>query len=88
MLIRSQDKKRIVNIDTCHLIGTVSGIGEALRISIDGMIIGDYSTEEKAIKVLDMICDRFQNVWDVENGFISGGTYFGSVFKMPQDDEV
>lgn len=58
MLIRSQDKEMIVNIDTTNHIF----IGEAYRpngsiydISADEMRLGYYSTKAKSMKILDMI---------------------------------
>lgn len=58
MLIRSQDKEMIVNVDaTNHIF-----VGEAYRpngslydVCADEMRLGYYSTKEKAMKVLDMI---------------------------------
>lgn len=86
MIIRSQDKKQIVKFDVCHLSitedhcivatnGLVSYPSEILR-----GVIGRYSTEEKAIKVLDMIKDCYVNCncQYVRN----------KVFQMPQDSEV
>lgn len=50
-------------------------IKDKTKIWADGYLIGKYSTEEKALKVLD----------DVEN-YLKGP--YGIVFQMPQDDEV
>ena len=50
-------------------------IEDKTKIWADGYLIGKYSTEEKALKVLD----------DVEN-YLKGP--YGIVFQMPQDDEV
>lgn len=41
-------------------------------------IIGEYTTEEKVIKVLDMIEDAHRNIVFTD----------GVVFHMPQDSEV
>ena len=41
-------------------------------------VLGKYSTEEKAIKVLDMIEDAYRN-----SAFTDG-----NIFRMPQDSEV
>ena len=43
--------------------------------------LGWYSTEEKAIKVLDMICRAYEH-------FRGGNVYEHSIFQMPQDSEV
>lgn len=62
MLIRSQDKRMIVNFDN---ICTVSAFPEKNSEDIyveDGtgsLMIGRYSTKAKAIKVLDMIQEAY-----------------------------
>ena len=79
MIIRSQDKKRItadLNLSIAH----IQGIFEILNGSRN--TIGEYSTEEKAIKVLDMIQDVYVNA---NNGY---GYIENTVFQMPQDSEV
>lgn len=64
MLIRSQDKRMIVNFDN---ICTVSAFPEKDSEDIyveDGtgsLMIGRYSTKEKAMKVLDMIQEAYAN---------------------------
>lgn len=64
MLIRSQDKRMIVNFDN---ICTVSAFPEKDSEDIyveDGtgsLMVGRYSTKEKAIKVLDMIQEAYVN---------------------------
>ena len=88
MIIRSQDKKRIANINTCNLIEIVGTQGKSKNITVDGMVIGEYSTEEKAIKVLDMICNfddekHYEKVVTEKCGCIGG-----VVFDMPSDEEV
>lgn len=62
MLIRSQDKRMIVNFDN---ICTVSAFPEKDSEDIyveDGtgsLMVGRYSTKEKAMKVLDMIQEAY-----------------------------
>ena len=74
MLIRSQDKEMIVNVDAInHIL-----VDEAYRLNgslydvcADGMRLGYYSTKAKAIKVLDMIQKRYsdyQTTHTVSNG--------------------
>lgn len=64
MLIRSQDKRMIVNFDN---ICTVSAFPEKDSEDIyveDGtgsLMVGRYSTKEKAMKVLDMIQESYTN---------------------------
>ena len=81
MLIRSQDKKILFSIERFALGITLDHKIIAERDlymkpshSLNS-IIGEYSTEEKAIKVLDWIAEAFDD-----------GCY--SIFQMPQDDEV
>ena len=63
MLIRSQDKRMIVNFDN---ICTVSAFPEKDSEDIyveDGtgsLMVGKYSTKEKAMKVLDMIQEAYE----------------------------
>lgn len=64
MLIRSQDKRMIANFDN---ICTVSAFPEKDSEDIyveDGtgsLMVGRYSTREKALKVLDMIQEAYAN---------------------------
>ena len=77
MLIRSQDKRMIVNFEN---ICTVSAFPEKDSEDIyveDGtgsLMVGRYSTKEKAIKVLDML----------QEAYINGH----SNYQMPEDSEV
>lgn len=53
MLIRSQDKEIIVNVDTIERIRV--GEKSLYDVCADGIILGYYPTKAKALKVLDMI---------------------------------
>ena len=68
MWIRSQDKKIFTEVHDVD-------IDSVNQIWGSGSLIGEYSTEEKALKVLDDIegCLEYQ---------------YKSIFQMPQDDEV
>lgn len=83
MIIRSQNKKNIANM---NCIDTITIIGEEIRYfygSENGFgILGYYSTEEKAIKVLDMIQKEYIRANDAYSGSLN------IVFQMPQDSEV
>lgn len=68
MWIRSQDKKILTEIHDLE-------IDSGFKVWGSGMLIGEYSTEEKALKVLDEI----QNIT---------GYLYHKAFEMPQDDEV
>ena len=77
MLIRSQDKTVIANIDNTFNIAIrdING-ATAIYIGTQGSccIIAEYSTREKAMKVLDMIQEAYVN------GHID--------YQMPEDSEV
>lgn len=77
MIIRSQDKKMIINFDSAsniYMHGT-----EIWANTYHGIAkLGTYSTEAKAIKVLDMIEDACRNMPFTD----------GIVFRMPSDVEV
>lgn len=87
MWIRSQDKKFLIEatniqyLEDCNVI--VNSNDE------DYTLLGKYSTEEKALNVLDMIQERLEPYKVV----MSGNEYYvipkdDGVFKMPQDNEV
>lgn len=77
MLIRSQDKTIIVNIDNAFSIA-IRDINGAASIYVGSQggccIIAEYSTKAKAMKVLDMIQEA------CVNGHID--------YQMPADSEV
>ena len=61
MLIRSQNKECIINFDNLKSvrIGGYNGDSIIVFTESEALEIGKYSTEEKAIKVLDMIQDAY-----------------------------
>lgn len=71
MWVRSQDRKILTNIDDLAIDG-------ANQIWGDCCLLGKYSSEEKALKVLDEIQELiYFNAKD--NGF---------TYQMPQDEDV
>ena len=86
MLIRSQDKKSF----TTNLDLSVMEIAKRHEI-VDGKrnTVAIYSTEEKAIKVLDMIQEKFQEPI-YQNDIVGNeiAIYKNVVFQMPKDEEV
>ena len=80
MIIRSQDKRSItddLNLEIHH----ESWDSKEWEIGNNAIgVMGTYSTEEKAIKVLDMICDACRNTAFIDEQAV--------VFYMPQDSEV
>ena len=74
MWIRTQDKKTLVKVDMVELLNYENSIVAYTSIKVADL--GKYSTEEKAMKVLN----------DIEETMCYGN---GSGFyQMPQDDEV
>ena len=77
MLIRSQDKTKIINIKNVSVIDFFSMNG-VFAISIEALdascVIAEYSTKAKAMKVLDMIQEAYVN------GHVD--------YQIPADNEV
>lgn len=59
MLIRSQNKKVLLNLDNLSGIDAVGGVDGTARITANDSsthyLLGDYSNPEKAMEVLNMI---------------------------------
>lgn len=92
MIIRSQNKKAIVNL---NMIDTIEERDNQIRyFSGGGMetvgLLGQYSTEEKAIKVLDMIQNTYTQYGTLKDGFgsIHGAFNIPKCFQMPSDESV
>ena len=96
MLIRSQDKTCLTNMAQVTDIyfnesrnGTTQNITAEVA-SGETTHFGTYSTEKKAIKVLDMIEDAYNKCFAFSMG--NDGYYHevreSKVFQMPQDSEV
>lgn len=82
--IRSQNKEYLVIAEKISYFYTPPNF----YISINGIIVGYYSTKEKASKVLDMIQNHI-NKPTYLNHLAGEDTLFGKeVFQMPQDYEV
>ena len=107
MIIRSQDKKILTDnlnleIVTHDLVSTKLASfgeknGEQSKIyNSVGLCMGIYSTEEKAIKVLDMIEKEYGRHIYGEGGQLSTTNHYvepfafipPKVFQMPSDEEV
>lgn len=77
MLIRSQDKEILINFNNSPAIKIMGTKGDVTIICSDTyetFVIGNYSTREKAMKVLDMIQGAYVN------GHID--------YQIPADSEV
>lgn len=99
MIIRSQDKKIVTKFNSVSIVanhkrsykGERKIVGYQLVVFIGfntDVVVAEYSTEEKAIKVLDMVCEEYKKYTSAK----SMSTYFAfippKVFQMPQDSEV
>ena len=89
MLIRSQDKTVIVNIDNVFSIAirNINGAA-AIYIGSQGTCcdMAEYSTKAKAMKVLDMIQEAYER-YEYEKAFKTGLALF-ETFQIPADSEV
>ena len=84
MLIRSQDRKVLVNMDNIESISISSTNSHTWRVVSSSECIGEYSTEQNAIEVLSMICSAYD---DYANRGLEK-CWVRSVFVVPQDDEL
>lgn len=77
MLIRSQNKAAIVNFDNVFNIATIRNINGAVSIYIISQCsrcnMAEYSTKAKAMKVLDMIQDAYEE-YKITCTFLTGFT--------------
>lgn len=89
MLIRSQNKKCLVEINKMIILASgkmvicydTSCIMDEVYVNL-----GNYSSDEKALKVLDMIQEAYCKFMSVKNDDAWSGKE--SVFYMPEDSEV
>ena len=97
MLIRSQNKEKLLIMDTL-VIETVrkSRFSKETEYQIvDGEVIGTYSTKEKALKVMDMIENKYKEYTHRTCSITAFGSvkpefafYEPRVFQMPADEDV
>ena len=97
MWIKSQNRDVLVNVnDICfHKLNIHSEIIYQFRCygyGDDYYILGEYSTKEKAMKVMDMIQNaitgtRFEFT-DIVRDCDLAGIEIHNVFNMPKDEEV
>ena len=87
MLIRSQDKRILINMNNVSSIEV--GDNELRIFADDGETIydlGSYYNKAKAMKVLDMIQEAYER-YEYEKVFKTGLTLF-ETFQIPEDSEV
>ena len=81
--IRSQDRKILSNVNNMY----VRVIGKGYAISSDKCDLGKYSSEQKALNVIDMIEDTILKCEAMRTGYAEYD--FGAfVFDMPADKDV
>ncbi len=81
MWVRSQNKRILTEI---HDVEIDSGY----KVWCSGSLFGEYSTEEKALKVLDEIQKEIFYLDTHEMTTNTGTWKTNYVYQMPQDDEV
>ena len=91
MLIRSQDKEKIIILQNVGSISIrfISENGYAIDAMFTGKTgetIAHYFSKEKAVKVLDMIQEEYQRI-NIK-GQRDAIDFKKKVFQMPQDEEV
>ena len=93
MWIRSQNKKVLINANNIRIISD-SRSYDIICDFYDGeyYYLGEYSTKEKALKVMDMIQNaitgtRFEFT-DIVRDCDLAGIEIHNVFNMPKDEEV
>ena len=86
MIIRSQDKTVITTDLNLQIYDTGNDSFEIVNGTVD--TIGLYSTEEKAIKVLDMIREAYSRMEDIKCGAVQAQKYDLFCFQMPDDEDV
>ena len=93
MLIRSQDKSRLLSLNNTRELRFWE-CAQGFNITDCVCPIGHYSTREKAMKVLDMIQDAYSEYQIMLNFSVSYLHEFKektdgfAIFQMPEDSEV
>jgi hypothetical protein len=89
MLIRSQDKTILLNFSNSTVVYIAKNDKDFVILSLENgnrYRFGKYSSEAKAMKVLDMIQEAYYEFMAVRNDDMWNGKE--SVFQMPEDSEV
>lgn len=98
MLIRSQDKTVIINMDNVFGVGIRGVVNGATAIYVGSSSsccnVAEYSTKAKVMKVLDMIQEAYSEYQIMLNFSVSYLHEFKertdgfAIFQMPEDSEV
>lgn len=85
MLIRSQDRTKLVDIAGKTIaIDCANAIG--ITYANSNVLLGKYTSKEKAIKVLDIIQETYKQ--QKTEIIYREGIYDIGTFQMPEDNEV
>ena len=89
MWIRSQDRAKLIDAKEIHIEVWAD---ERSYVISDNFVLARYSSEQKALKVMDMIQNaitgtRFEFT-DIVRDCDLAGIEIHNVFNMPQDSEV
>lgn len=81
MLIRSKDKKTLVHMEALKKIQVDTTSNRIIAIYSDNEkeFLGEYSTKEKAMEILNDIVNIYENCF---------GNIYNKIFQMPQDNDV
>lgn len=93
MLIRSQDKTAlikfeniVINLKLPESLKVICWSLQDAQRSGGYFVLGEYSTKEKSLKVLDMIQEAYER-YEYEKAFKTGLALF-EAFQMPEDGSV
>lgn len=89
MWIRSQNKGSLINTNEIGILK----LGNMYSILSGKLILGMYSSKEKALGILDeiQVCitgNGFPNNYEIVRECKIAGTELHGVYTMPKDDEV
>ena len=85
MWIRSQDKETLIKSEYITLYGNIIKV---VCSDMTCITIGEYSSQEKALKVIDMIQECIEHNNSHHNARIGVPYLEYNVFQMPLDSEV
>lgn len=90
MLIRSQDKLTLLNIEAITTISVgISGLTVDADTDSSSYTLGDYGTIQKAIKVLNMIQEWYLIQKEKKPCYVSTDRRLKECcFQMPEDSEL
>lgn len=92
MLIRSQKKGKIVNLNNIDTLTFKTDKNMFLINSFNGMddsetVLGVYSSRNQVIEIFDRICEEYQYSEQCKNGY-NGEQVPIYVFQMPDDNKL